>query len=60
MFYIISILLLSACLFGKFYCLTRIRKNILNYYLEKFPIFREADNVDDEILSNNIFVRKKR
>ena len=57
MMYIIFFLVLMF-LIWKIYCLQI--NNIVNYYLEKFPLFREADNVDDDILNNNIFVRKKR
>ena len=34
--------------------------NIVNYYLEKYPLFKEADNINGEILCNNIFIRKKK
>lgn len=57
MLYIISFLVLIL-LIWKIYNLQI--NNIVNYYLEKFPLFREADNIDDDILSDNIFVRKKR
>lgn len=57
MLYIISFLVLML-LIWKIYNLQI--NNMVNYYLEKFPLFREADNIDDDILSDNIFVRKKR
>jgi hypothetical protein len=57
MLYIISFLVLMFLIWKIYYLQIN---NIVNYYLEKFPLFREADNVDDDILSDNIFVRKKR
>ena len=57
MLYVISFLVLML-LIWKIYNLQI--NNIVNYYLEKYPLFREADNVNEEILCNNIFVRKKR